>query len=223
MSLAARINDLFENPPDTLGDEHLSLFDEFKDGLNAGGIRAAEKIEGQWRVNLWVKRGILLGFKLGRISNLSINDQYEIIDVCQPPALDESTIYAKEAALIEDIKSEIAEGRKVQVFATFTGEHDVTLRLKTVLEGAGFRVAVMKSSVPTESREAWYKERLREGVIHAILRDFVGERLEGVREHGILEGGAKYFRTQQEAALFIQEHHRTGSVQLAELSVHERL
>jgi hypothetical protein len=97
-------------------------------------------------------------------ARVKINDQYEIIDVCQPPALDESTIYAKEAALIEDIKSEIAESRKVQVFATFTGEHDVTLRLKTVLEGAGFRVAVMKSSVPTESREAWYKERLREGV-----------------------------------------------------------
>jgi hypothetical protein len=97
-------------------------------------------------------------------ARVKINDQYEIIDVCQPPALDESTIYAKEAALIEDIKSEIAEGRKVQVFATFTGEHDVTLRLKTVLEAAGLRVAVMKSSVPTESREAWYKERLREGV-----------------------------------------------------------
>jgi hypothetical protein len=62
---------------------------------------------------------------------------------------------AKEAALIEDIKSEIAQGRKVQVFATFTGEYDVTLRLKTLLESAGFRVAVMKSSVPTESREAW--------------------------------------------------------------------
>jgi 2,3,4,5-tetrahydropyridine-2-carboxylate N-succinyltransferase len=80
MSLGARINDLFENPPDTLGDEHLGLFDEFKDGLNAGEIRAAEKIEGQWRVNLWVKRGILLGFKLGRISNLSINDQFRYYD-----------------------------------------------------------------------------------------------------------------------------------------------
>jgi 2,3,4,5-tetrahydropyridine-2-carboxylate N-succinyltransferase len=80
MNLAARINDLFENPPETLGDEHLGLFDEFKDGLNAGEVRAAEKIDGQWRVNLWVKRGILLGFKLGRISNLSINDQFRYFD-----------------------------------------------------------------------------------------------------------------------------------------------
>lgn len=33
---------------------------------------------------------------------------------------------------------------------------------------------------------------------------------------------AKYFETEEEAQLFIQEHHKTGSVQLAELSVHER-
>ena len=41
-------------------------------------------------------------------------------------------------------------------------------------------------------------------------------------ESGTGRGIAKYFRTEEEAALFIREHHRTGSVQLAELSVHER-
>jgi hypothetical protein len=89
---------------------------------------------------------------------------YHMVDICQPRDLDETKVYAKEKALIDDIKTELAEGRKVQVFATFTGDHDVTLRLKTILERAGLRVAVMKSTVPTESREAWYKERLREGV-----------------------------------------------------------
>jgi hypothetical protein len=47
---------------------------------------------------------------------------------------------------------------------TFTGEHDVTLRLKQVLEKKGFRVAVMKASVPTEKREEWYADRSKEGV-----------------------------------------------------------
>jgi len=88
----------------------------------------------------------------------------EIIDVCTPPSLSKKRVYAKEDALIEDIKTEIAEGRKVQVFATFTGEHDVTLRLNQILERQGFKVAVMKSSVPTEKREAWYAERSKEGV-----------------------------------------------------------
>jgi hypothetical protein len=39
----------------------------------------------------------------------------------------------------------------------------VTFRLKQILERAGFSVAVMKSSVPTEKREAWYAARVLEG------------------------------------------------------------
>jgi 2,3,4,5-tetrahydropyridine-2-carboxylate N-succinyltransferase len=41
------------------------LFEEFREALTAGRIRAAERIDGQWRVNAWVKKGILLGFRLG--------------------------------------------------------------------------------------------------------------------------------------------------------------
>jgi hypothetical protein len=88
----------------------------------------------------------------------------EIIDVCEPRDLSKKKVYAKEQALIDDIREELKQGRKVQVFATFTGEHDVTFRLKQVLESAGFTVAVMKASVPTEKREAWYAARVREGV-----------------------------------------------------------
>jgi hypothetical protein len=36
------------------------------------------------------------------------------------------------------------------------------------------------------------------------------------------KGVAKYFETEEAAKLFIQQHHRTGSIQLAELSVQER-
>jgi hypothetical protein len=52
----------------------------------------------------------------------------------------------------------------VQVFATFTGRHDVTARLKWVFEQAGLRTAVLRSSVGTDVREAWYEARLKEGV-----------------------------------------------------------
>jgi len=44
------------------------LFEEFRDALTAGRIRAAERIDGQWRVNAWVKKGILLGFRLGEMA-----------------------------------------------------------------------------------------------------------------------------------------------------------
>jgi 2,3,4,5-tetrahydropyridine-2,6-dicarboxylate N-succinyltransferase len=50
------------------GDEHFQAFDELRQALNEGRIRAAEPAgEGGWRVNAWVKRGILLGFRIGRI------------------------------------------------------------------------------------------------------------------------------------------------------------
>ena len=42
-----------------------AVFQEFRDALTQGRIRAAEKRDEGWRVNIWVKQGILLGFRLG--------------------------------------------------------------------------------------------------------------------------------------------------------------
>ena len=46
----------------------LEVFQALKTALNAGSVRAAERgADGRWRVNSWVKTGILLGFRLGRM------------------------------------------------------------------------------------------------------------------------------------------------------------
>src|SRR5271166_4321174 len=42
-------------------------FEKFRDALTAGEIRAAEKVGGTWRTNAWVKKGILLGFRIGAL------------------------------------------------------------------------------------------------------------------------------------------------------------
>jgi len=52
------------------------VFLEFRDQLTQGKIRAAEKIvtpgsPGRWTVNAWVKQGILLGFRLGELADMS--------------------------------------------------------------------------------------------------------------------------------------------------------
>jgi len=52
-----------ESSPDDLG-----IFKEFIAKLNSGEIRAAEKRGEIWQVNGWVKKGILLGFRLGEIA-----------------------------------------------------------------------------------------------------------------------------------------------------------
>lgn len=43
-------------------------FEKFRDALTAGQIRAAEKLDGAWRTNAWVKKGILLGFRIGALA-----------------------------------------------------------------------------------------------------------------------------------------------------------
>lgn len=68
MTLQSRITDLFERRH-SISDpaEHLPLFQQFITELDGGRVRAAEPTEEGWRVNSWVKQGILLGFKLGKI------------------------------------------------------------------------------------------------------------------------------------------------------------
>jgi len=44
------------------------VFQQFREALTQGQIRAAEKTDGRWQVNAWVKQGILLGFRLGELA-----------------------------------------------------------------------------------------------------------------------------------------------------------
>jgi len=48
--------------------EARTTFLEFRDELTQGKIRAAERLDGGWVVNPWVKHGILLGFRLGELT-----------------------------------------------------------------------------------------------------------------------------------------------------------
>lgn len=54
-------------------------FFEICNDLEAGRIRVAEKVDGQWRVNMWIKEAILDGFRLGRLEDMS-EGQFSFID-----------------------------------------------------------------------------------------------------------------------------------------------
>jgi superfamily II DNA or RNA helicase len=77
--------------------------------------------------------------------------------------LDKNAIYAKEQALIGEVKAQLARGRKCQIYAVYTTKHDVTARLERLLWAEGTRVAILRASVPTHKREAWYREQRRRG------------------------------------------------------------
>lgn len=85
--LPSQIESLFDAPPASFQREHFELFRSFKSALNRGEARAAEPDENSptgWRANAWVKKGILLGFRMGAIVNMSVNSERQ-------PFFDKST------------------------------------------------------------------------------------------------------------------------------------
>jgi 2,3,4,5-tetrahydropyridine-2-carboxylate N-succinyltransferase len=67
------------------------LFSDFRARLTNGEIRAAEKLassdgQSRWQVNPWVKQGILLGFRLGELKEMSDGDVLNFIDKDTFPA-----------------------------------------------------------------------------------------------------------------------------------------
>lgn len=74
-TLRDRIERLFAEPPAAAEPEHLELLAQFREALDRGEARAAEPDPASpwgWRVNPWVKQGLLLGFRLGRIVDLTV-------------------------------------------------------------------------------------------------------------------------------------------------------
>lgn len=62
------------------------IFLQFRDALTRGEIRAAEKSGNTWKVNVWVKRGILLGFRLGQLAQMSSGECLSFVDKDTFPA-----------------------------------------------------------------------------------------------------------------------------------------
>lgn len=89
--LRAEIANLFDQPSTAYTRADRDLFQRFKDALNSGAIRAAEPDSScgtGWRVNSWVKKGILLGFRMGAIVDMSI-------DAVRQPFFDKDTFPVK--------------------------------------------------------------------------------------------------------------------------------
>ena len=89
--MRTEIEKLFDLKPAFYEDAHFQLFAEFKAALNEGLVRAAEPDASSptgWRVNAWVKKGILLGFRMGGVIDMSV-------DAHRMPFFDKSTYPVK--------------------------------------------------------------------------------------------------------------------------------
>jgi 2,3,4,5-tetrahydropyridine-2-carboxylate N-succinyltransferase len=98
--LQTEIERLFDHKPSAYTEGHFRLFYEFKDALNQGRIRAAQpdpSTPSGWRVNRWVKKGILLGFRMGGVVDMAI-------DATRQPYLDKSTYPVKQFSVENGVR-----------------------------------------------------------------------------------------------------------------------
>ena len=82
----------------------------------------------------------------------------------QPPVFLESDSTPKELELLRICKEEKASGRRVLAYSIYTGTRDTTARLKSQLEQAGLKVAVLRASVDAARREDWAAEQVERGI-----------------------------------------------------------
>lgn len=82
--LQQRVEEWFAKGAESVGDpEALRVFAEFRTRLERGEVRAAEPDASQalgWRVNPWVKRGILLGFRIGETREFGSPENLPFVD-----------------------------------------------------------------------------------------------------------------------------------------------
>jgi 2,3,4,5-tetrahydropyridine-2-carboxylate N-succinyltransferase len=98
--MQAEIEKLFDDKPEKYTEEHFHLFENFKRALNAGETRAAQpdaSTKTGWRVNTWVKKGILIGFRMGAVVDMSI-------DAGRQPWMDKSTFPVKQIASDQGVR-----------------------------------------------------------------------------------------------------------------------
>ena len=85
-SIQPEIDRLASLPNPELDASAPAIFLEFRNQLTSGTIRAAERINKDWKVNIWVKQGILLGFRLGQLTQMGSGECLSFVDKDTFPA-----------------------------------------------------------------------------------------------------------------------------------------
>ncbi len=98
--MQTEIEQLFDNKPLTYTAQHFDLFYQFKQKLNLGEVRAAQpdaSAKNGWRVTTWVKKGILLGLRMGTIVDMSI-------DRSRQPYFDKATFPVRQFSVDDGVR-----------------------------------------------------------------------------------------------------------------------
>lgn len=107
MPLREQIEAISQRPGNEFSSADRAVFEELKRSLNRGEVRAAEKTSsGEWQVNSWVKQGILLGFRMGRLADQSSASGLKFFDKdtypIRPTTIDENVRIVPGGSSIRD-------------------------------------------------------------------------------------------------------------------------
>lgn len=84
--------------------------------------------------------------------------------LAQVPIVMDENPSPKEQQLLELCLQAKREGRRTLVYTIYTGTRDTTGRLKTLLEQAGLKIAVLRSTISADRREDWIMEQVDKGI-----------------------------------------------------------
>ena len=81
-----------------------------------------------------------------------------------PSLCDDDTPTPKEQDILDVCRQEKQLGRRIIVYTTYTGRHDTSSRLRNLLQAAGLKAAVLRSTVNSDAREDWIADQVEHGI-----------------------------------------------------------
>jgi len=95
-ALRKEVERLYALPTQDLPADAGKVFHELRDLLSAGKVRAALPVEGGWEPQAWIKQGILVGFRLGHVT--------EIPSGVESPFLDKHNLPLRRLGLADQVR-----------------------------------------------------------------------------------------------------------------------
>jgi 2,3,4,5-tetrahydropyridine-2-carboxylate N-succinyltransferase len=96
LNLQQTIERLYDNVPAQVDkNDVMRAIGELKSALNTGSVRTAEFQNGTWRVNAWVKKGILLAFRFGSLHEIE-NGAFRFFD--------KETMTLKQLSIVDNVR-----------------------------------------------------------------------------------------------------------------------
>lgn len=91
------LTELGDKGPDDYVPEDRALFSEMREAINLGLIRCAEpKEDGTWAVNIWFKKALIAGFRLGQ--------NFETVGICRTPFFDKHTLPTRQLFMTNKVR-----------------------------------------------------------------------------------------------------------------------